>query len=286
MTLASRSLRYVRELRSLDRDIFGSKAAALGEMHAHGIRVPRGVAIGVHAARNAHELAELDMTAADFNDLATTIGVLLKVEEIHDELIVRSSGAVEDGARNSFAGQFTSVRCSDRATELADAMERVWNGRLATRVRQYATDRGTSAVGSDAAISFFAQEYITFDLSGVLFTTHPVLSIPGWMLVEFVPGDAADYVSGAVEPARCRLRDDGERVVWERLPGLIKPPAGTLKRLVDIAVEARTIFQTEVDIEWGVKDGVVTLLQCRPITTLQERAGPIGLMADRQDNAI
>ncbi|TMP33818.1 hypothetical protein CWB97_23150, partial [Pseudoalteromonas citrea] len=59
-----------------------------------------------------------------------------------------------------------------------------------------------------------------------------------------------------------------------------------LAQLLTLAKQAQALYQTELDIEWALKDNKIWLLQARPVTTQASKAEPIYANPWEQDQSI
>lgn len=291
------------DLRASDRGLFGGKAALLGEMNARGISVPNGIAISVEEFRRAVAyidedefvgLNNLDTSGSSVTTvqrcvskshnyengiskysikyLVEAVTKMLSTCSIHGELIVRSSAVAEDGLFMSFAGQFLSVRCNHNYHDIEAAIKKVWVATFEPHISRYVEVKGGGIPSEPLEMAIVVQEYMEFDISGVLFSRHPVSNLHGWMLVELVEGSPSNLVDGSITPSRCRIRDDGRKILWEHKgPGSSRLEFYAPERLTSSASLMREAIGKDVDIEWGARNGEFVALQCRPVTTVNVR---------------
>lgn len=136
------------------------------------------------------ELAEALRTA--YCELATAIG-----GDAHGNpaVSVRSSGAAEDGAELSFAGQFTSVLNVCGPEALLAAYQEVIASGFSARAISYRLNAGLSPADFDLAA--LVQAMAAADSAGVLFTVDPSQPDSGRMLISAVPGLGTMAVGGS-----------------------------------------------------------------------------------------
>jgi len=159
---------------------------------------------------------------------------------------VRSSASVEDGAHASAAGQhdtFLNVTAASVPDRVAAVRASLWSPR-AVAYRN----------NMPARMAVLVQEQIAAEVSGVMFT-GPVTEIEAfWGLGDAVVGglvtpDAFTVIDGVVEHRRGRcLTDEQLRELWQ----------------LGKAVEE--LLGGPQDIEFAFADGVLWLLQARPVT--------------------
>lgn len=203
---------------------------------------------------------------------------------------VRSSAIAEDSAAASFAGQqetFLNV-VGDEA--VIDRVRGCWASFFGAHTLFYRRSKGSLA---DTGMAVVVQRLVIPEKSGVLFTADPVSRRRDRMTVEATWGFGEAVVSGLVVPDNYQLARPDGRVVRSLVPpktimlirdpergGLIEaevPPERVKARVLDDAELAELValgerveafFGAPQDIEWGIEDGHLYLLQSRPITTL------------------
>jgi pyruvate,water dikinase len=282
----------------------GGKAARLDEMTAAGLPVPpafclttglfdlflreTGLAAELRAAEargaDSGTLRDLVLSREIPEALART--VLAAYEELgRPRVAVRSSACREDSAAQSFAGQHDTVLDVSGEEALLAAVRTCWASLWSDRAAAY---RENGAAGSIAVV---VQKMVHADVSGVLFTVDPVGGRPHRLVVEACCGLGEGLVSGRVSSDFFAIDDRTLEVVEERVrykvtkcasvtPGTIgmtkvdaadrDAPCLTgeqLTALARLALDVRAHYGTEQDIEWALRDGVLHLLQTRPITT-------------------
>lgn len=290
----------LEEVGDLEAARFGGKASMLGAMLGDGLRVLPGVAVSADAYERAVELAGATEMVAEFwrqgkanetgsvlANLSAEIAVRLQSLDLSElaasilaglgeadaaggELIVRSSATGEDSAHLSYAGQFTSQRCPGNPADVEAAIAAVWASCTAANVATYRTALAnpTESPTNPPSMGLVAQPYRRFSTSGLVFTAHPVVSLEGWMLLEYLDEEPSRLVSGEILPNRCRVNVESGRVVWERRredrPELSPEH---VSELLTGAAKLKRLAGTHVDVEWGLYDDAVFYLQSRPITS-------------------
>ncbi len=233
----------------------GAKAATLAELKRAGYPVPPGWVLA--AGDDPAPLIEFlqPSTAAP--------------------LVVRSSAIGEDGETASAAGQYETVLNITQRDELMDAILRCLNSYDRTSAAQYRRERGLP----EASMNVLIQPQIMGVFSGVAFSRDPIAQQGDAVVIEALPGDAAQVVSGKITPQQYRVI----------IPHSIANEVGLLPTEVAFAVEgegdlpprllqqvaylARQLEQRyhgiPQDIEWtSERRDSVWLLQARPITTM------------------
>ena len=216
----------------------GAKAQRLTDMKNSGINVPDFVCV--------NSVSELKALNLDKNGIYS----------------VRSSASCEDGENHSFAGQF-------------DTYLYVSGGELENYVEKCLSSAGSSddymeSMGKNKGnirITAIVQTMIDADISGVIFTANP-------------QGILNETVIAVGKGAGCAVADDRTEVThyyynlsddiycFEQQGDSPIIPEILLKELIGISKKICSIFGKYQDIEFAVKDGIIWILQSRPITSL------------------
>ena len=257
-------------------DILGGKGASLAAMSRAGFPVPPGFTISAACCEWAEQhngdwqtgLAEQVIDAMSWLEESTgrTFGRGPK------PLFV----AVRSGAAASMPGMMdTILNCgSDPDVEPWDALCQAINAVFASwhsdRARAYRKHHDVRGVVGTAVN---VQTMFPSERSGVLFTANPNDPAANEMLIEASWGLGEVVVSGAVTPDIYVL--DAASLATKRVVPGARPgtePALTETQLLELAELGRRIeshFQTPSDIEWGIADGRVALLQTRKVRGLE-----------------
>ncbi|WP_340687878.1 PEP/pyruvate-binding domain-containing protein [Amycolatopsis coloradensis] len=229
-------------------DLVGGKAAGLGEMINAGERVPDGFCLTVEAY-SSRDLPE-----------KVVIGAYERLGS--GPVAVRSSATAEDLPDASFAGQQDTYLGINGSASLVDAIHKCWDSLHSDRAVAYRASAGID----DAAMAVVIQRMIDPVAAGVLFTANPITGCRTEMIIDAAPGLGTAIVDGTVVPDHYVL-DHHARTV----PRLPEGCLGTreLEQLRDAGLRLQQHFGSPQDIEWAIdSDGVLWLLQSRPITTL------------------
>lgn len=154
---------------------------------------------------------------------------------------VRSSAASEDGRTASWAGQFETFLGVDGAG-LLDAIARCRASGGGKRAAAYGG-------GAPQRVAVVVQAMVPADAAGVAFSVDPV-SGARRVVIEAVRGLGDALVSGRVHP-------DPDAIGVAQTEEIVE----TVRRI-------ESCFGYPVDVEWAIADGVLYVLQARPITTL------------------
>ena len=203
---------------------------------------------------------------------------------------VRSSATAEDLAGASFAGQQETLLNVAGEEVLIQAVRRCWSSLFTAQAIFYRSQRGFDETPVSMAV--VVQKMIGSEKSGVSFTVDPVLRNHYQMVIEGVWGLGEGVVSGQITPDHYKLDRETYEIVFEFVPSktimfcrssrggveVLPVPEhrvsvrvlsdDELHQLVDLGNRVEDHFGCPQDIEWAVENGVIYLLQSRPITCL------------------
>lgn len=278
----------VLELGSIDSStapLVGGKAANLGEMLRRGMSVPGGFCLTTRAYREAVRiddvLGELERVPAEDSRQLEVVAERAREairrtavpREIRAQIIdaysrlgtrtpvaVRSSASAEDLPHASFAGQQESYLNIVGEDALVDAVRSCWASLWTDRAVSY---RVANGVGHQTvSLAVVVQRMVDAQVAGVLFTANPVTGTRTEMVVDANPGLGDVVVSGEVAPEHFVLGEGKPR-------GRGCLSGAQLDALRGAGRELQRHFGVPQDVEWAFDaEGVLRLLQSRPITTL------------------
>jgi rifampicin phosphotransferase len=287
--------------------LVGGKAANLQRAIAHGVRVPDGVVITMqaleehlhenglrqrieaatravvaapphqrsHVARDAHERIRTLLATAPLSErLRGTVVAAATPLLAQGVVVVRSSAVGEDGAGQSYAGQFDSVLHVSTFEALERAVLQCWAGCWSSRAIAYRASHGLRERG----MSVIVQRQVDALVSGVLFTR--VADADDALIVEYTPGLADRLVAGDIDPGRFVLR--GTIVQRSQAPELDDADAertlfapSMLLQLSGVAAALERGFGGPQDVEWSLdRGGNLFVVQTRPVTAPLVAPGP------------
>jgi pyruvate,water dikinase len=258
----------------------------------------------------AHELAALELDRPQrLREQSVALRERLGRVALPDELIdevrsrlsafepaqafsVRSSSTMEDLAGAAFAGQHdTFLNCvgeDEILRRLRDCFGSLWVDRaIAYRARQ-GFDHG------HAAMAVVVQTMVQCDVAGVAFTINPVSGDLDELVIDANFGLGESVVSGEGEVDHWAIDKRTRRVRQARIAGksrkIVSAEQGTrevalsaaegrvpaldatqLESLAELATRVEASYRFPQDIEWGIAQGHLYLLQARPITTIPPR---------------
>jgi phosphohistidine swiveling domain-containing protein len=164
-------------------------------------------------------------------------------------LAVRSSASGEDGVVSSFAGQFRTYLNLRSLTEVERAVEQCRESMRAASVADYCRKSGIDPAALQMDV--IVQRMIEPELAGVAFTVNPVTGAED-VVIEACEGLGDDLLAGHRTP----LAADHPLVVKYR------------PEIERTARQIQRHFGAPQDIEFAVADGLVYVLQARPITRI------------------
>nr|KXH73774.1 MAG: hypothetical protein AM325_07120 [Candidatus Thorarchaeota archaeon SMTZ1-45] len=216
----------------------------------------------------------------------------LKELSVSSELgfAIRSSATIEDHSDVSFAGQAESYLCVKKHSEIIEFVKKVWQSAFSERAIVYLKAKAIPI--RQLKVAVVVQEMIPAEISGVMFTANVVNNNADELLINATWGLGDCLVSGKIVPDTYVLtkspfsviqRTVGEKELTSKLEMnqlvLIETPKDrqskytlddeTLFDIAEIGLKIENVMECPQDIEWCIKpDGVLVILQSRPITTL------------------
>jgi len=248
---------------------------------------------GVQAA--SHHVASLLEDAQLPDDLREEIG------EAYDSLTamtglacaVRSSAISEDGASASFAGLYESYLNVRGVTDVLTAVRRCYASLWSERAIRYRA-RGGAVGAHDEAMGVVIMGLVPSDVSGIAFTAHPVTGARDLVVINSSWGLGEAVVSGRVTPDFFVIDKNSfavlERDIFTKELAIYSHPdgGGTIERQIPadkrsvaslsdeqaqevarLAARVEAQYGRPQDVEWGLANRQLFLLQSRPITTLE-----------------
>jgi len=199
---------------------------------------------------------------------------------------VRSSAMHEDQEGASAAGMHSTLLNLMREDEVLEAIKTCWSSLFRPRVLSY-----LRVLGEDIPVSIgvVIQAMVPAEVSGVLFTANPLTGDAGEVVINAAYGLGSAVVDGRVTPdtyrvdkATGQLRDQiigdkANQTVLEHSGGVREVAVDPARRdspalseqqllhLSDLAARVESHFGGARDVEWGIAEQQVYVLQARPI---------------------
>ncbi len=202
---------------------------------------------------------------------------------------VRSSSTAEDLADGSFAGQYKTVLNVSGLANITSAIKKCWASFWSERSASYKLNR--TALPTKVKHSVIIQEMINSEVSGVAFSANSITGRRDEIVIEAAWGLCEAVVSGSVTPDLIRYDKCNSVIkqyqVSQKELEIVNTVQGTTTRqlagekrsqpcltelqIIELANSVLNIEQhlgTAVDVEWTIAEGILYILQARPITAL------------------
>lgn len=252
---------WLEDVRAYQGHQVGNKSARLAELMRRGFLVPPGFCITTTAYDRERESSApsagqntLRLSPAFLAELQSALERLTRVHGA-STFAVRSSSPAEDGGTASYAGQYSTF-LNVPAAGVPAQVAAVWASALAEDVVAYRGQAGAGAPG----MAVLVQLVVPCRAAGVAFSRDPLSGRPV-TIIEGAAGLGESVVGGYAAPHRYLLE-----------PGQANPGDNLLSRaeLEELGRAVQGIeqaFGCPQDVEWGVWQDRVWILQARPITT-------------------
>lgn len=201
---------------------------------------------------------------------------------------VRSSASMEDGKTDSWAGELESYLNTDKKN-LVRNIKKCWASLFSSRAISYLIEKRLSFENNLVAV--VVQKMIQSEVSGIVFTVHPVTKNKNQILIESCFGLGELIVGGEITPdsyivdkrknlileIKVNLQEKmmikkGNKNVIVKISGRKKQQQKlTGRQIIELAELSKKIedhFKKPQDIEWVLKNSKFYIIQSRPITTL------------------
>ncbi|MFC2175150.1 phosphoenolpyruvate synthase [archaeon] len=259
---------------------------------------------------DVNDTAELQATARKIQETILGAPMLRDIaDDIKDEynklckqrggqvyVAARSSATAEDLPEASFAGQQATYLDVQGENELIKAVRKCWASLYTPRAIFYRVTQGFPH--EQVGIAVVVQEMVKSEVAGVMFTSEPTGMRPNELVIESAYGLGEAVVGGKVTPDTYiidkknveiktkKTSTQKEMIVRnERGLGTVVAPVPPIKQslqklpdnliieLAEIGKKIEAHYNSPQDIEWGLQDGKLFILQSRAITTLQMKKG-------------
>ncbi len=219
--------------------MYGSKADNLIKMKEAGINVP------------AFEIIEF---GEEFDEK--------KFETYTRNVAVRSCCNLEDGADQSFAGQFATY-LNVKPGEIAGKIAECRNSVNAESVLAYMNNRGLKPDALKMCV--IVQDMVDACKAGVLFTANPQ-GLLNESVIACGRGLGEGVVSGSSETTTYYYHLTDKLYYYEGKEDLLS--SDEIDKLIEVSSKIKELFGEYLDIEFAFSDGRLYILQARPITTI------------------
>ncbi|XP_065207868.1 rifampicin phosphotransferase-like [Planococcus citri] len=226
---------------------------------------------GLHELPNSqleplcHKIQKLWTLARMDVQIINTIEQFISSQKLY---AVRSSGILEDSVDVSAAGQSDTFLAVEGIANIVNAIKKCWASVYSFQSVHYRRDHGLPLF---VKLGVIIQEMIATEIHGIVFTCHPISNDPRQISITYAFGERAT-VDGVPTSTVLVDKSNFEEVVYSsmgvegrEIPDL---PSPTIDAICKISLQLEDLFSYPVDIEWGINNGQIYLLQCRPITTM------------------
>ncbi len=220
----------------------------------------------IYNNKNEFQLKKIINESKIDGDIQLEIENALHTTNLSDKkLVVRSSANVEDTGKHSFAGIFDTLLNIDKSN-LIKSILTIYASLYNLRASAYIDQNKIPTSEIKMAISI--QEFIKTDYAGVAFTSNPINGDSDEIYIEYVKGLGEKLVSGTVEPTSIKFDKDKFKDTDPKITKNISPSLrNNLLELAKLSKKIEEVFGVPMDIEWGMKNNVITIFQAREITT-------------------
>ena len=177
---------------------------------------------------------------------------------------IRSSAVSEDSLKASFAGLHdTFLNIKPELPIVLENIKKCWASLFNKRAVIYRIRKSIPHLDSMAVI---IQEMIKSDVSGIIFTEHPVID-KGLILIEASRGLGDKVASGEITPDSYVIDREMLKIKDKQL--IEREPIFSEKDVIMLAATAlkvENVFAYPQDIEFAISNGKIFILQSRAIT--------------------
>ena len=210
----------------------------------------------------------VDLLSAETEEVVQELDVQLQAiiqEASAKRFAVRSSSALEDSDKASFAGQFESILNVEASVEaLREAIDQVYRQYQSASVQNYLTELGLNS--SDYGFHIFVQEMVSeVEYGGVAFSTSLDRINGNYLSVNFDVG-STDSVTSGLACGRHLMVFKHVELDEDRSVGFT-----FLEDLRQMMLYLENHFGAAIDVEFCVKDSALCLLQVRPLVLNEEQ---------------
>jgi len=204
-----------------------------------------------------------------------------------DYVAVRSSATSEDGKNHAWAGQLETF-LNVTKNNIIDTIKKCWSSIFSQRALFYRVKNNDT---SEISVAVVIQKMLQSEISGVAFSVNPTNNNKNEIVIESAFGLGEAIVSGKVTPDKYIVYKDDisikikeikvqkvKFVKADKFNKWIEIKDGNLQKLNDELIielsmlikKIESFYGFPIDVEWGIENDKIYILQCRPITTIQE----------------
>ena len=210
---------------------------------------------------------------------------------------VRSSATAEDLPDASFAGQQETYLNVKGYEDVVKHVQMCWASLFESRAIFYRTDKGFNHMKVGIAVP--VQLMIQSEISGIMFTVNPLTNDKSEISIEAAYGLGQPVVSGELTPDQYIVKKNNWEIsyryiakqTWQFTLGGNTPVSTAYqevqkmddKKVVELAKIGERVekhYGMPMDIEWGMENKKLYIVQARPVTTLKFQDISDDLMID------
>jgi pyruvate, water dikinase len=319
----SQYIKPFRELNYKDVNIAGGKGASLGEMLNAKIPVPDGfvvlalafdkfleetdLGVEIEAVIKKVKFKEMDSVEDASEKIRDMIADTKFPKDLGREIItdykklkaklvaVRSSATAEDSSVASWAGELESyLNVTDK--NLLTSVKKCWSSLFTPRAIFYRFEKKLH--DQKVSVAVVVQKMVQSEVSGIIFTVHPVTRDRKQMVIEAGYGLGEAIVGGKVTPDtyiinKSKVESQKSKAIIDKniseqrmaivragdkgTKEIVVPKANQEKQkisdklildLAKICLNIEKHYKKPQDIEWAYEKKKIYITQSRPITTL------------------
>ena len=306
-----------KQLSKADANIAGGKGASLGEMINAGLPIPPGLVVLAAAFDRFLEETDLAVEVAsilkkvnheELHSVAKASETIQQLidnvkipKDIADEVTrefkklkaplvaVRSSATAEDSSSASWAGELETY-LNVTLENLMESVKLCWSSLFTTRAIFYRFEKKMHK--QNVSVAVVVQKMVASEISGIVFTVHPVTKNKNQLIIEAGWGLGEAIVSGQVTPdayvidkrdlsildiniakqemmiVRNGAKGTKHAVVPKAREEKQKLNGKQIIELAKICLSIEKHYKKPQDIEWAMAKNKIYITQSRPITTL------------------
>ncbi|GAB4309479.1 MAG: hypothetical protein Kow0019_06530 [Methanobacteriaceae archaeon] len=302
MESSSKVIIFLEDKLAGDIEKVGSKTKNLNLLLNNGFKVPEGFCISTDAYKafvNENKLynkIEMEISRKKFEDMRweemwdASLRIrssFLKAEipsYIKDQITekirtypenlkfsVRSSSPAEDSEKTSFAGIHESYINISGIKDILESIKLVWASLWSDRAILYREELELDSYNSSIAV--LIQKMEKRPVSGLAFSREPTGINSDQMIIEAVDGLLSQLVDNVKEGDKWVIDRKTHKIISHKKSDEYKDPLLTddeIRTLINSILNIEDVFGYPVDVEWtGIREDF-TVLQTRPITSLED----------------
>ncbi|GIW69981.1 MAG: phosphoenolpyruvate synthase [Patescibacteria group bacterium] len=207
---------------------------------------------------------------------------------------VRSSATAEDLPDASFAGQQETYLNVKGWAKVVEKVQKCWASLFEARAIFYRQTNKYSHLKVGIAVPI--QLMVQSDYSGIMFTVNPLTNNQDEVSIEAAYGLGQPVVSGEITPDQYivnkktgkissryiakqtwQLTLAGKTPISKKFQDVQKLSNKQIVELAEIGMRIEKHYGRPQDIEYGIEDGKIYIVQSRPVTTLKQKTTELGI---------